>query len=171
MTFQTSALINLFFCIVARSRLTDVATTVCVEWERASSNGVMSTVSCSDATTDTIHYSGTKCWKQSVQLNIHLCFSKWKCQSREIQLHCITEMRKYEMYTHIHSYVHIFTDAYNTCADIHACFYTYGYGCTHAQTHTQHSIHSSMHVKLEVKLKFSLKQATKVRRGVSSTLF
>jgi len=81
-------------------------------------------------------------------------------------------MRKYELYTHIHSYVHIFThtntDADNSCADIHACFYTYGYGCTH----TKPSIHSSIHVKLEVKvkLKFSLNQATKFRMGVSSTL-
>jgi len=33
MTFQTSALINYVYCIVARSRLADVATTESVEWE------------------------------------------------------------------------------------------------------------------------------------------
>jgi len=33
MTFQASALINYVYCIVARSRLTDVATTESVEWE------------------------------------------------------------------------------------------------------------------------------------------
>ena len=82
-------------------------------------------------------------------------------------------MRKYELYAHIHSYVHIFThtntDADNTCADFISCLYTYRYGCTHALglTHTQPSIHSSIHVKVKakVKVKFSLKQPTKVRRG------
>jgi len=37
MTFQTSALINYVYCIAARSRLTDVATTESVEWETLNS--------------------------------------------------------------------------------------------------------------------------------------
>ena len=36
----------------------------------------------------------------------------------------------------VHIFTHTNSDADNTCADNHACFYTYGYGCTHAQTHT-----------------------------------
>jgi len=37
MTFQTSALINYVYCIAARSRPTDVATTESVEWETLNS--------------------------------------------------------------------------------------------------------------------------------------
>ena len=54
MTFQTAALLNYVYCIVARSRLTYVATTASIEWVKASSRGVMFTVACSGATTDAI---------------------------------------------------------------------------------------------------------------------
>jgi len=54
MTVQTSALINYVYCIVARSRLTDVATTASIEYKTSSSCGVMCSVACSGATTDTI---------------------------------------------------------------------------------------------------------------------
>jgi len=37
MTFQTYAPLNYVYCIVVRSRLTDVATTVIVEWETLNS--------------------------------------------------------------------------------------------------------------------------------------
>ena len=54
MTFQTPAPIKYVYCMVARSRLTDVATTASIEWEKASSSDVMCTVACSGATSDTI---------------------------------------------------------------------------------------------------------------------
>jgi len=37
MTFQTSALTNYVYCIVARSRLTNVATMAIIEWETLNS--------------------------------------------------------------------------------------------------------------------------------------
>jgi hypothetical protein len=41
MTFQTQAPINYVYRIVARSRLTDVATTAIVEWETLNSGGTL----------------------------------------------------------------------------------------------------------------------------------
>jgi len=37
MTFHTSTLMNYVYCIVARSRLTDVATVAVIEWETLNS--------------------------------------------------------------------------------------------------------------------------------------
>ena len=54
MTFQTPALLNYVYRIVARSRLTYVATTASIEWETPDSSDVTCTVACSGATTDTI---------------------------------------------------------------------------------------------------------------------
>ena len=48
MTFQISALINYVYCIVARSRLTDVATTESVKWETLNS-GDTPVAYCSEA--------------------------------------------------------------------------------------------------------------------------
>jgi hypothetical protein len=41
MKFQTSALINYVYCIVARSRLTDVATRATIEWETLNSGDTL----------------------------------------------------------------------------------------------------------------------------------
>jgi len=90
--------------------------------------------------------SSAKCCK----LFHTFCFSKWKCHSREIQLHCTAEMLKYVSYTHIHACLHILTHA-NTDVAIHSCFYTYRHARTLSHTHTQASI---------------VEEATKVRRAV-----
>ena len=54
MTFQKPAPINYVYCIVARCRLTDVATTASIEWEKPRSSDVMCAVACSGETTDKI---------------------------------------------------------------------------------------------------------------------
>jgi len=48
MTFQTSALVNYVYCIVTRSRLTDVATKAVIEWETLNS-GETQTAYCTEA--------------------------------------------------------------------------------------------------------------------------
>jgi len=58
MTFHTSALVIYVYCIVARSRLTDVATMVVIEWETL--NGGETQIACCIEAVCMVTYTGSK---------------------------------------------------------------------------------------------------------------
>ena len=58
MTFHTSTLMNYVYCIVARSRLTDVATMVVIKWETLN-GGETQIAYCTEAVC-MVTYTGSK---------------------------------------------------------------------------------------------------------------
>ena len=125
MTFQTSPLINYVYWIVARSRLTDVATTASMGWETPTGSGALLPVLLQELTR----------------------FSKCNIQSREVQLHCTTEMRKYELYiytrthTYMHTYIYSHVQTQKQITHEHSRMLVY---IRHAHTRTQ-TIHPPIH--------------------------
>jgi len=58
MTFPPSAFVIYVYCIVARSRLTDVATMVVIEWEKLNSGETQ--IACCTEAVCMVTYTGSK---------------------------------------------------------------------------------------------------------------
>jgi len=103
----------------------------------------------------------TQSWKQSVhcvsylitqESNIHLCFSKWKCQSCEIQLQCAAEMRKYELYIYIFCAAEVRNYEFYIYIYIYTCMHTYEYAHVQTERHMAHAetfTHSCIHMGMD----------------------